>query len=390
MKVLTFSTLFPNRAQPRHGIFIENRLRHLVKTFPQVSIKVVAPVPWFPFKQKMFGSYAQFAQVPKQDQRDWVDVYHPRYCVIPKVGMNWTPYFLAQSALPVIKKLQQSGFDFDLIDAHYFYPDGVAAMLIAEKLQKPYICTARGTDISLIPQYAKPRERIARSIQSASHVITVCQALADEITALKFTPNALSTLRNGVDLTGFSPPSDREALRQGLGFKGYTLLSVGHLIERKGHHLIIEALPHLPNVNLVIAGGGEMASTLKQLASQLNVADRVTFLGEVPHDKLKDYYGAADAMILASSREGWANVLLESMACGTPVVATSIWGTPEVVKPHVGVLVDQRSGDGIAKGVMALQEKAPLRSDVRQYAEGFSWDETSNNLYSIMDSVKTA
>lgn len=107
-------------------------------------------------------------------------------------------------------------------------------------------------------------------------------------------------------------------------------------------------------------------------------------MGLVPQAELRNYYGAADALILASSREGWANVLLEAMACGTPVVATRVWGTPEVVAaPAAGVLIDDRSGPGIADGVRRLFENAPARADTRAYAENFSWQDTSRGQMEV-------
>jgi teichuronic acid biosynthesis glycosyltransferase TuaC len=110
----------------------------------------------------------------------------------------------------------------------------------------------------------------------------------------------------------------------------------------------------------------------------LGLGDRVRLLGPVPHVELPGLYGAADASVLASSREGWANVLLESMACGTPVVAADIWGNPEVVRaPAAGLIYEPNTPDGIVAGVRRLFSALPDRAGTRAYAEGFSWDETT-------------
>ncbi len=389
MKLLTFSTLYPNAVAPHHGIFVENRLRHLLAS-GRVQSKVVAPVPWFPVGAKMFGEYGGFARVPKLEVRHGITIEHPRYLVVPKIGMNWVPSAMAAAALPVIKRIIADGYDFDVLDAHYFYPDGVAAVKIAQALNKPVTITARGTDLNLVPQYERPRAMIQSAASQASAMVTVCQALKDSLVDLGVKEERVEVLRNGVDLKVFTPPENRDETRLALGIHGKTILSVGHLIERKGHHLVIEALQLLPDVKLLIAGQGAEQKNLKQLVGDKGLADRVIFLGVLPYGELKTYYGAVDMLILASSREGWANVLLESMACGTPVVATSIWGTPEVVAaPEAGLLVEERTAEGLAEGIKNLYTNLPDRALTRQYAERFSWDDTSRGLYKLFQRVAT-
>ena len=389
LQLLLFSSLFPSSRRPIHGIFVETRLRELIKT-GQVQATVVAPVPWFPFKGERFGEYGLFAATPKFEQRNGLSVYHPRYLLPPKVGMNVAPYTMALGALATVRKLQRQGFDFDLIDAHYYYPDGVAAGLLAKWLGKPFVVTARGTDLNLIPEYAFPRKLILQTAAQASASIGVCKALMDTLQGLGADPAKLHTLRNGVDLQRFVP-EPREAARQRLNLPagGKLLLSVGHLVERKGHFVAIDALPLLPpDVRLAIAGSGPDRAALQRQADKLSVADRVQFVGVVPQTDLKWWYSAADALALCSSREGWANVLLESMACGTPVIATNIWGTPEVVStPDAGVLMPERSGAGLAQAWASLFANYPAREATRRHAETFSWDSTTQgqlDLFSTM------
>lgn len=377
LNILTLTTLYPNKEMPSHGIFVENRLRHL-RQAADIENPVIAPVPWFPFRHPMFGAYAKQARVPAHEVRHGVNVSHPRYLVIPKIGMERQPASLYKAFRKGVDALLRTGFKPDVLDAHYFYPDGVAAARLAREMGLPLTITARGTDINLIPQYPGPRRMILEAAQTASHMITVCEALRQAIIELGVPPEKVTTMRNGVDLETFQPPRDREALRAELGVTGRVIASVGHLIERKGHNFVIEALSEHPDVTLLIAGDGPEDKALKALAGRLGVADRVRFLGRRPHAELPGIYGAADALVLASSREGWANVLLEAMACGTPVVATDIWGTGEVVaKPEAGVLVRERSGEGIAEGLTRLFSAMPDRAATRAYAEGFSWDDTT-------------
>ena len=388
MKVLLFSSLYPSTVRPIHGIFVETRLRELLKT-GQVQAKVVAPVPWFPSKSPRFGEYAQFAATPRFEHRNGLDVHHPRYLLLPKVGMNMAPYAMALGALPTVRRLQREGFDFDLIDAHYYYPDGVAAGLLAKWLGKPFFVTARGTDLNLIPEYPFPRKLILKTASAASGSIGVCKALIDSLEQLGADPVKLHTLRNGVDLERFTP-EPRELARQRLGLQtqGSYLLSVGHLIERKGHHIAIEALVALPGVTLLIAGSGPEERALKSLASRLGVSDRVHWAGVVPQAELRWWYSAADVLTLCSSREGWANVLLEAMACGTPVIATDIWGTSEVVSSEAaGRLMERRDARALADAWQDLMSSMPARPTTRQYAEGFSWDATTQGQRQLFEDV---
>lgn len=384
MKILTFTTLFPNAAKPHHGIFTETTLRHQLAT-GDVQAKVVAPVPWFPFTHGRFGEYGIVAQAPKVETRIGVEVFHPRYAVVPKMGMYATPLTLACAARGTIAGLLDRGHDFDVIDAHYFYPDGVAAAMLGKYFNKPIVISALGTDINLIPTYPLARRMIRWAGTRAQAMITVCEALRTEMIRFGMDGSRITTLRNGVDLELFRP-GERAVLRKTFGMDRFTLLSVGHLDPRKGHAHVIAALPALPDVCLMIAGSGPDLNRLQGLAAGIGVSDRVTFLGAMPQDRLRDYYGAADALVLASSREGWANVLLEAMACGTPVVASDVWGTPEVVRdPAAGVLMPSLTPQGVAEGVWRLRAHYPDHAATRAYAERFGWAETTRGQIRLFE-----
>lgn len=389
IKLLTFSSLYPSSVMPSHGIFVETRLRHLLAS-QKVESRVVAPVPWFPSRNPCFGEYARYAAVPAAERRNGIEVEHPRFVVLPKVGMTLAPYALARTGLAAARRLIAGGYDFDLIDAHYFYPDGVAAVMLGATLGKPVVITARGTDINLVPRHALPRRMILNAARSSAAMITVCAALKDELVALGADAAKVTVLRNGVDLVLFHP-EDRPAARAAFGMSRFSIASVGHLIERKGHELVIEALAHLPDAQLYIAGAGPEEASLRALALRLNLGARVTFLGALPQDRLRTLYSGVDCLVLASSREGWANVLLEAMACGTPVVASNVWGTPEVVAaPEAGVLMRERTGRGVADAVTALRGALPAHGATRHYAERFSWNETTEGQLRLFERVLAA
>lgn len=383
---ITFTTLFPNNVQPAHGIFVANRLSHLLDS-GAAATTIVAPIPWFPSTHPRFGEYGRYAAVPPVEERSGQPVHHPRYPVIPKAGMHLAPILLYLGARKTVASILRRGPNVDLIDAHYFYPDGVAAVLLGKTFGKPVVITARGTDINHIADHPLPRRMIRWAAREAAGAITVCQALKDRLVEIGVDAAHIRVLRNGVDLDLFQP-ADRETARAKHDLNGRVLLSVGHLIQRKGHHLVIEALAELPDATLVIAGAGPEHARLTALCRRLGVVDRVRFLGQVPHTDLAELYSAADILVLASEREGWANVLLEAMACGTPVVASRVWGTPEVVAdPAAGVLVADRTGRGFAAAISQLSASPPNRAATRAYAERFSWDATTLGQIELFRSV---
>nr|CRH08066.1 Putative GT4 [Candidatus Magnetococcus massalia] len=398
MQTLTFSTLFPNPQMPTHGIFVARRLGQLLGS-GQLSSQIVAPVPWFPFKHPRFGHYGRFAQVPRQSLFAGGPVYHPRYPLLPKVGMSSAPLSLAIACYPLVKRLVAEQ-NIQLIDAHYMYPDGVAATLLGKWLGLPVVITSRGTDINLIPQHTIPRRWIQWAAGQAAGLVTVCAALKESLVALGVAPERISVLRNGVDLDFFHPaPShdDRQLLRQTLKLNRHTLLSVGHLIPRKGHEIVVQALHQLqqhnalPETELIICGDGPEKGALESLIDQQGLKERVRMTGALPPEQLRDYYRAADGLVLASSREGWANVLLEAMACGTPVIASDVWGTPEVVQnATAGQLFSPRTPQALVDALIALHQERPSREETRRYAEGFSWQATTDGQLALFQSILNA
>lgn len=374
MRLLTFSTLFPNAAQPNHGVFVENRLRHLVAT-GEASATVLAPVPYFPFASASFGAWSRYARAPRQESRHGLAVHHPRFLVIPKFGMNLAPFLLFRGSLPAARLLHARE-NFDLIDAHYLYPDGVAAVWLGQALGLPVCLTARGSDVTQLPDFPAPRRMIEAAIAAADGLVAVSEALRERLIALGAAPGKTVALRNGIDTQMFRP-QDREAARAALGLTGPVLISVGGLVERKRHHLTIEAMTKLPDCSLSIVGEGPERARLEAQIAGLGLSGRVRLTGPQPHSELPRFYSAADISVLASSREGWANVLLESMACGTPVVASDIPGNPEVLRsPAAGRIVAANTADGIAAAVREVLAHTD-RAATRAYAEQFGWDETS-------------
>jgi teichuronic acid biosynthesis glycosyltransferase TuaC len=376
VRIVTFTTLYPSERRPQHGIFVETRLRKLVES-GAVEARVVAPCPWFPFTSPGFGQYAEFARTPRREERFGLRVDHPRYPLLPKIGMSSAPLALFAAMLPLLRRQINEGQDFDLIDAHYFYPDGVAAVMLGQVLGRPVVVTARGTDLNIIPNYRVPRRWIRWAARHAAGLVTVSSGLKRRLEALGVSPERVRVLRNGVDLDRFHP-YDREAARPAVGFARPTLLAVGNLVMLKRHRLMVEALTLLAGVDLAIVGEGPERGAIEGLARERGV----------DQDRLPEIYSAADLLLLVSTNEGWPNVLLESMACGTPVVVSDIDGIGDIVAlPEAGRVLAETTPTALASAIGDLLAAPPARAATRRYAEQFDWRGTTQGQIDLFREI---
>lgn len=389
LRVLTFTSLYPSQARPRHGIFVETRLSHLVEDCP-VDARVVAPVPWFPSAAPAFGAYARFAATPRRATRaNGLEVAYPRYPMIPRLGVPMQPRSMARAAAGDIARWQRSGWQPELIDAHYLYPDGVAAALLAERLRIPFVITARGTDVNVLARMRGPGRRIRWAAARAAAVITVSSRLRDTLIELGVDSTPIIVLRNGVDPAIFHP-EDQALARQRLRLpQGQTALCVGNLVPEKGFALAIETLRHVASLRLVIVGDGPSRHDLQALAQRTGVADRVTFLPVMQQTQLREIYSAADVLLITSIREGWPNVVLESLACGTPVAAVDVGAVGDMLTDTAfGRIVPNRDALQLAKAVQQLlttgADRAEQRRRAREHACRFDWKSISRAQFAVM------
>lgn len=384
LRILCITSLFPSSASPRHGVFVETRIRKLCAGRP-AEATVVAPVPWFPSRSARFGRYARFAATPRREVRHALTVFHPRYLMIPRIGMMLQPIAMAYAVLRELRRNALGGDSFDVVDAHYFYPDGVAAAHVARTLGLPLVITARGSDVNTIAQIRGPRRAILRVAEQADSVIAVSEALRRSICDMGVDPEKTLVLRNGVDTTVFRP-SERESTRIRLGAGSEPLVvSVGNLVPEKGHDLIVAAIARLPTARLVILGDGPERRALEALAQRLGVSARVAFVANMSQRELASFYSAADILALGSTREGWPNVLLEAMACGTPVVATDVGGVREIIRNEVaGRIVSERAPDAMAAAIGELLESPRREPERISYAAAFEWESVVARYFDVL------
>jgi glycosyltransferase involved in cell wall biosynthesis len=304
--------------------------------------------------------------------------------------MTISPAAMAAAVAPTIKRLRADGFDFDVIDAHYFYPDGIAAAKLARRFDKPLVITARGTDINVIADFARPRRQIKAAAASAGALVTVSQALHNKLLALGIAEGKITTVRNGVDLNRFACVARTVARKRlGLPAEGVLWLSVGNLVEGKGVHVTIQALREVPEVTLLIVGSGPEEKSLRALTHRLGVSGRVQFVGPVAHDRMNLHYSAADVLVFPTRSEGLPNVLLEALACGTAIIASAVGGIPEVIKGlPAGVLLSERTAAAICQAwdmICKREDKALDRESRQDIARQFSWAETARGQIRIFE-----
>jgi teichuronic acid biosynthesis glycosyltransferase TuaC len=396
MRVLTFTSLFPNSAKPQFGIFVYQRMAHFAKRAGN-SVHVVAPVPyfpsWLPDKQRQYLS-----QIPRQEQIGDITVYHPRYPLLPGVSMAMHGLLMFLGSFSLVRRLRGT-MDFDCIDAHYVYPDGCAAILLGKVFNLPVIITARGSDINLFPAFRSIRPQIRWTLQRASGVIGVSAALKDTMVALGRARETIKVIGNGVDLARFEPIDSKEARNQlGIPMDARVIVSVGALTPVKGFQILIPALarilPRYPKARLYVVGEGNDRNKLQSLIQELGLEEHVFLVGSKPNEELKFWFSAADLSCLVSAREGWPNVVLESLACGTPVLATPIGGIPEILtSQELGVFVEQDQ-ESIASGLEFALNKQWERSAIASYGRRRTWDdvasEVENYLISCMEQTAGA
>ena len=391
MKILVFTGLFPNNVWPNHGIFIQQRMAHVAR-LPQCDIRVVAPVPYYP--PILLGWRAAYRNIEPRQVVAGMQVDYPRYFMIPKIAMVLQGVMLFFSILPVVIRLRKK-FPFEVIDAHYVYPDGLAAVWLGWWLKVPVVVSARGSDLNVFEKFPIIRRIIQWTLRRADAVITVSQALKDVTVRLSVPTDKVTVIPNGVDSEKFYPMSKEDA-RKALGLpiaERKIVVSVGNLTPNKGFDLLIKTLKEFSEKSykvsplLIIVGGGEYHKVLERLIEDLGVDPWVRLVGPIPHEHLLWYYNSADVVCLMSEKEGWPNVILEALACGRPVVASKVGGIPEILtSPTVGCLVERD-----VQQLTECLERALLHDwnvhEIVKHARAFSWPRTAELVAGVLESV---
>lgn len=383
MKILVITSVFPNHKQPNLGIFVRERMS---KAATQCEIKIIAPVPWFPFARYLKKDYRP--GVDYKEIQDSIEVYHPKFFSIPYFCKFLDGIFFFLSCIITARNLKKN-FKFNIIDSHFAYPDGFGAMLIGKLFRTPITITLRGT-IKKLLKYPLVKFQIIYALKNAAKIFTVCNDLKGIALSLGISDEKVEVIPNGIDIGKFKP-MDKIAARKELGIAAdkKILISVGGLVKRKGFHEVIALLPEIkkkhPDIMYLIVGGatveGNYGPELRKTVRRLHLENDVLFAGHQPHDKIYKWLSASDVFCLATGNEGWANVFLEAMACGLPVVASDVGGNREVVSSEdYGLLFDINNKKEMADAILKALGQKWDKNKIISYARSNTWDIRINQL----------
>ena len=373
LRVLTLSTLFPDATRPNFGVFVERQTLGLA-AHPDVQLTAVAPLGLPPWPLSQHPRYRALAALPRREAWRGLDLHRARFTTLPGTGGRFHAPALTRALHPVLDRIREER-GFDVIDASFFFPDGPAAIALGRRYGVPVSVKARGADIHHWAHAPATAAQVRRAAREADGLLAVSQAMADDMVALGLPrPRVHYT---GVDLDRFAP-ADRAAAKRHFGVTGPLVVAVGALIPRKGHDILIDAVAKLPGVSLLIAGDGPERAALTARAARNS--NRIRLLGAVPHADLPRLFAAADVSALASASEGLANAWVESLACGTPVVAADIGGARELVTLNSGRVVP-RDPDAFAAAIAELLAHPPAPAAVRAAAAPFTWAANTAALY---------
>jgi glycosyltransferase involved in cell wall biosynthesis len=320
--------------------------------------------------------------------QDGIRVYQPRFFSVPSLFKSLDGLFMALGSYATLRRIKRE-FGCDVLDAHFGYPDGYAAALLGRWLDVPVTITLRGTEVPHSRQL-RLRALLTSALKKAARIFSVSESLREHAISLGIAPGKIRVVGNGVDTDTFAALDKREArLKYGLPRDAKVLVSVGALVERKGFHRVIGILPALmrshPTLHYLVVGGaspeGNLETELRHQVAELGLEQRVRFLGALPPEELKWPLSAADVFVLATRNEGWANVFLEAMACGLPVVTTDVGGNREVVcSPALGQVVPYGDAEALRRALATALDRQWGREKIRAHALENAWDSRVDTL----------
>jgi glycosyltransferase involved in cell wall biosynthesis len=382
MRVLIVTRQFPNAHDPHFSPFNRQQFAALGK---RCEVEVLASVPWFPGAGLLsrWTLAGRWAGVPRRETVDGLPVLHPRYVHVPRLGR---PAAGALYAASLAREVLRRRGRVDVVLGSWAFPDGVAAVRLAELLGVPAVVKVHGSDMNVVAAIPSVARSLRRALPRARRVVAVSRPLADVVASFGVPRERIDVVANGVDPELFHP-RPREEARARLGHAGDDrrwLLYVGRLEVAKGVLDLVEAFAALAarrdDVRLLVVGDGGARAACAQAAGKL-LGDRVLLLGARPLEEVPWWMAAADALVLPSWAEGTPNVVIEALACGRRVVATAVGGTPDLVTgPELGELVPPRSPARLADALERAAAAVYRAEDVAAAGARHGWAESARRL----------
>ena len=354
LNILSVCRLLPTPQDPSSGIFVLNRLAALSEI---ASVRIVQPVPWCP----QVAPLPAWARTPAHEA-ERVEITHAPMFYVPRLFKSLDGYWLDR-AIASLARSNHARAPLDLIDAHFGYPEGVGSLRLARRLGIPLFITIRGSEAECL---RKPiiGPMVADALRSAAGCVSVSHSLRELAVEHGVDPTKVRVVHNAIERSIFHP-GDAAAARARLRLPpiGRLIVSVGHLLSRKRHHVLIEAFARVraryPDATLAIVGGKlfepDYPAQLAKLAQRLGVGDAVRFVGNVPLPAVADWLRAAAVFALGTAREGCCNAVLEALGAGVPVVTTPVGDNARFVKNGAnGYLVPVDDPAGMADALAAV------------------------------------
>lgn len=393
LNVLLITNLFPTPVDSYRGIFTYQLVKRLKET---CDVTVICPLPWFPAIRalKFLDKWYPFSQVPSQYEVGGIAVASPKYVMIPKVSEALHSFFVFLGTFLTAARLHRER-RFDVINAQWLYPDGVAASWIARILRLPTVLTGLGCDVNLDLTVAAKRGQILSALHQADSVTFVSEALRECVRAEGFPESKLSVIPNGVDLGLFRPRPRNECLEAlGQPTQGKTIVFVGQILEVKGIDYLLEAAAELRkrrrDFTLYLVGESPDRRGFEQKSQSMGQTDFVKFVGGKTHGEIAVWMGASDVFCLSSVREGWPNVVMEALSSGRPVVASRVGGIPEIIDGSNGILVEPRQSQALCDALDAALNRSWDAEKIHASVARFSWEKAAETYGRIFEEAASA
>jgi len=362
VNVLVLSHMFPTSPESRKGIFVLEQTRALQKL--GVNSTVVAPSPWIPAAFKNFPGARKYQNITRLTNVAGVEAECVPTLSFPEGAFfAWSGLISYLSCRSAVRRIIRRK-NIQLIHAHTIMPDGFAAVLLARELHLPLVCTLHGSDVKLYPLRSRAIAAVTTwALARIQHLIAVSNDVG-QIALSQGARKRPTVIHNGASQERFSPgPKSVSREQLGLPLDRAVVLFVGNLIPLKGTNLLVRALAQVTHKPiLVLVGGGPCRAELQDLAAQLGV--ECIFAGGRPHDEIATWLTASDCLVLPSLSEGLPTILAEAMMCRTPIVATAVGGTPEIVSDgRTGLLVPPSNVQAISGAVSSVLSMEPSQID---------------------------